>query len=433
MTWKRWIVTSGLIATLAAAGSTLVAQEGDKPAEQPPAPQPKPEAKPEPPNAETQKPSFWGDHFALYLEAAYGSGSSSDVESSIESSATSFALSEVKLDDVAQGKFGIGWKLPADRGSFLISFTGYSEQSYTLDATGYKKAVKDVLHSTTRTSPEAYAWWEVQVDNGNLTAQLAPPVWVDTPRLEPHCPPGTGGPPGMCVDGNVTNDEVSPGTPLGNPYRTLVPDNVQNRLQTVDALFQREFGGRTWSGDWSAGLRYLVYEGNIPATAWLSITADETGFTDGAGLRLLAFNQDTTGLGPCGSLGLQYHLFRRRLTLFGNARFAFIAENLNVDSGNFFTTVNDRGTLLTVPARLEKSLSKTTWNLGGDLGAHFRIVDGFGILLAYNRTAYQDAVMLPFSIAIPSNPQEVDQGTVGLFSTKDLQFDTVRLGLTFQF
>src|SRR6185295_10001339 len=107
------------------------------------------------------------------------------------------------------------------------------------------------------------------------------------------------------------------------------------------------------------------------------------------------------GIGPVGSLGLQYRLFRQRLTLYGTIRFAFMLQDLHADSGNFFTLVIDGPTQFSTPARLEKSLSKSSWHFGGDLGARFRIIDGFSVMLAFNRTSYQDVVLLPFSITIP--------------------------------
>ncbi len=416
MRWKRVLVAAGLIGAVATA-PPLWADEQTKPSDAPPPS----EAPKEPLEEPKQKPSFWGDRNALYLEVAGGAASSEQVESSISTLASTVTHTTLELDDVAQGVVAVGWKLPDDRGSFLLNFTGLTESGYTLQSQGLRRLVVVPSTGNQVTSPDFYSWWTVDVVDGRLISTRTPALWQDEVPL---------------------NSAIDPGEVTQDPdliIQTNVPDNVQNRLQTWDGLYVRGFGGRVWSGRWSTGLRYLVYEGNIPATAWLSVAPSFPGdhFTDGAGLRLLSFSQKTTGWGPTGSLAVECHLFRRRLTLYGESRFAFLLEDLETDSGDFYTLVrlSSGGVdlLAIAPARLENSVSKSTWNFGGEIGARLRIVDGFGINVAFNRTAYQDTVLLPFAITIPATGAEVSQGTVGLFHTKDLRYDSVRLGLTFQF
>jgi hypothetical protein len=440
MTWKQGIVTAGLIAALATIGPILAADEAQptepKPVPQEPKQEPKEEPKTAPPAEAKQesKPGFWGDHFALYLEAGGGTGSARSVESSIQTSATAWAISNTDLDDVVNGRFGVGWKLPADHGSFLIAFHAYSENSYTFESTAFKKAVQSA--SSPPSVSEGYQWWTVDIDGGNLTSELLPPVWVDIARLEPHCPiEDPLAAPGVCFNGAIDPGEVNQSSTPTAVFTTEVPDNTQNRLQHVDGLYQRTFGGKVWSGNWSAGLRYLLYEGNIPATAWLhpAPAMASQGFTNGAGLRLLVVNQNSSGLGPTGTLGFSYNTWKRRLAFYAQATFAFLIENLESDTGDFITIVRSGNTEFIAPARLQRSLSKTAWNFGGELGARFKIVEGFGVELGWNRTAYQDVVLLPFSISIPTTQQQIPQGTVGLFATHDLTIDALHVGLTFQF
>ncbi len=447
MTWKRGFAISFLVLAVGSARLGVFAQdtppetqpetpESEAPATPPPPPPPAvpeapatppPEAEPpatEPPappaTEESSKPGFWGDHFALYIEGGGGTGSVETIDSSIETSSSRQSLSQMDVTDAVNARVAVGWRLPLDRGSFRVVFTGHSEDNYEFNGVGLNRAISGSTIQPAANQP----WWNVSVNNGTLTSVMTPPTWVDADgddfpdQEEIQSIPGSGPPPGV----------------------TAVPDNAQNRLQTWDFLFVRDFGGKTWSGDYSCGIRHLVYDGNVPASAWLT-TSDTTnpagGFTDGKNLRLLSFNQETTGTGPTGSLGLQWHLFRNRLTFFAGARFAFLLQDMKTDSGNFFTLVTvtstDPDTTRTVPARLAQSVSKSTWNFGGGFGARFNVVEGFHVELAFDRTAYQDTVLLPFSITIPSSAEQAPFGTVALYQTQDLDVDSVRLALGFQF
>jgi len=419
MRWKRFLAAAGLIGA-ATATTGILAQEQPKPAETPPSKDATVKEEPAALPPQQGKPGFWGEHFALYLEVAAGSASSEPVETSISTLSSAVTQSTLALDDMA-GVLAVGWKLPADRGSFLLSFTGLTETGYTAESTAYRRSVVIASSGNPISATDFYPWWSVVIRDGLDTSTRTPAVWEDAAPI---------------------NSRIDPGEVTQDPdlvVQTSIPDNAQNRLQTWDALYARGFGGRVWSGRWTAGLRHLVYQGNVPTTAWLSTAPTFPGdhFTDGASLPLLVFNQDTSGSGPTGSLAVEYHLFKGRLTLYGESRFAFLLQDLNCDSGDFYTLVRTTSggldIVATSPARLQNSVTKSSWNFGGEVGARFRVADGFGVNLAFNRTAYQDTVLLPYSITIPANPAEIPQGTVGLYQTKDLQFDSVRLGLTFQF
>lgn len=420
MTWKRGFAISILVLAFGSARVGVLAQ--DTPPE-PPTPTPETETPPPAPattSDESTKPSFWGDHLALYIEGGGGMGSADRLDSSVETEAAHQATSGTDLTDVLSARVAVGWKLPLDRGSFRIVLTANSEDSYDFHGVGLNRAVVGTSVQPSGLQP----WWDVSISNGTLTSTQTPPTWTDADG-----------------DNFPDQDEIRyvPGSSPPSAIRT-VPDNAQNRVQSWDFLFLRDFGGKTWSGNYSCGIRHLVYDGNIPAAAWLNVSDASNaagGFTDGTNLRLLALNQETTGTGPTGSLGLQWHLFRNRLVFFAEARFAFLLQDMEVDSGNFFTAVTlDREQpqfTQTIPARLNQKVSKSTWNFGGAFGARFRVVDAFHVDLTMDRTAYQDSVLLPFAITIPSNAQQAPFGTVALYRTQDLIVDSIRVTLGFQF
>jgi hypothetical protein len=396
MTWKRVLAVTGIILALGAAEGGLRAQE------QPP--------------TEEEKTGFWGDKFALYLEAGLGSGSAEELNSSLVTTSSLNSTNTFELEDMALGSIAVGWKLPADRGSFRIAFNGFAENSYRFEGTGYARYLKNAEAQP----QEALPWWHVNIHDGASTTSLIPPTFVDS-------------------NGNLL---VDPGEIQYFPdapdlvVTDTVPENTQNRMQTWDFLFLRNFGGKTVSGEYTCGIRYLVYEGNVPAAAWLTVgdpPVPEGGYTDGTTLRFLAMSQETTGIGPTGSLEVQVHLWRNRIVFYGQARFAFLLQDTHVDSGNFFTTVTDGQVQIPASARLDQTVSKSTWNFGGQVGVRANLLPGFHIDLAYNRTSYQDTVLLPYSITIPANPQELFFGTVALYQTQDLELGSVLLTAGFQF
>lgn len=416
MKWKRVLAVAGLILALGATDRGLRAQEQP----QDPPQEPSGEAAAQPVESGEQKTPFWGSKFALYLEAGLGSGSVESLNSSIETSSAARSQNAFDLEDMKSGYVALGWKLPIDRGSFRVVFTGFSEDSYRFTGIGSKRALKGTAVLPGTNLP----WWQVTAQDGVITSTLVPPSFVD-------------------ANGNRQVDDGEIRYFPATPDRVLVgsvPSNALNRVQTWDLLFLRDFGGRTVSARYTCGLRHLVYEGNVPAAAWLSVSGGsrpEGGFTDGATLRLLGMNQQTTGFGPTGSLELQYHLFRDRVVLFGESRFAFLVQDMTVDTGNFFTIISPQGSTppiqLPAVARLEQSVSKSTWNFGGQFGVRVRVVPGLQLQVTYDRMSYQDTVLLPYSITIPATEGEISFGSVALYQTQDLELDSIRLTAGFQF
>jgi hypothetical protein len=355
----------------------------------------------------------------MYVEVAAGNSTIDEINSSVATGVESLTQSRLELDDQDFGRAVVGWMLPVGRGSFLIAFEGHKENSYSFRSS----ALQNTLAGATQDTPTApIPWWFLSIENGQLNSARTPPVWD------------------IFTDDANGNGRPDPGEvrflPADLVLSREVPDNLLNRVQTIDLLFQREFGGRRISGRWDVGPRYFVYKGNIPIAAWLSVGAGPgEGFTDGFQNRVLTFEEEATGIGPTFSLEIQFHFFRKRLTLYGMGRGAFLITSLTTDSGVFYALLRDptSETLFPAEARLKHEVDKSTWNLGAELGVRVRILEGFHFHAAYSVMAYQDAVLLPNTFSIPENVQQVDQGTVALYNTQDLTFTTVRAGLSFQF
>lgn len=430
MTWKRLLAPPTLVLACVVIASAVRADDPDNPPTPPPPQSPETGAEPAAPPSEAKKPGFWGDHFALYIEAAAGTSSADDIDSSIRTSSSNISQNTLKLDDNLYGRAAVGWTLPYGRGSFLLVFTGHKEDSYSFDARGNRG-----LFSTSDPficgSPEdapclsqsgdLLTWWNVHVSGGSLVSSGIVPSWDFAADLN-H-------------DGRVTANEVVYGPPRIVITRGA-PDNLQNRLQTTDLIFQRDFGGRRVSGRWSAGGRYFVYEGTILAGAWLYTGQEDggPGYTDGE-LRPLTFLQDSSGIGPTASLEIQVHLFRKRLTFYGQGRAALIVQSTKADSGAFLTPARAPidGSYFLAEARLRSSIDKTVWQVGAEIGARIRLQEGLHVEVALARTSYQDSLLLPANITVPEVVNQADQGTTGLFSTEDLLIDSLRFGLGFQF
>ena len=213
------------------------------------------------------------------------------------------------------------------------------------------------------------------------------------------------------------------------------PDDLQNRLQTYDALYQRAFGGRRYHGMWSGGLRYFTYEGNIMATAWLNDAFAGVGFTDGGFLRALSFSQSTSGWGPTGSLELLIDIVRDRFIFYGLGRTAFMLQDLEADSGEFVTLVREPANqvFLTVPTTLSTTRNKSSWQFGIEMGFQIRLVDQLYLNLSYQLMGYQDVILMPVTIIIPDSVDNAVQGTSGVWGTQDYRVSGWLAGLSFQF
>jgi hypothetical protein len=418
MTWKTWLALScALAATLAAAPVDRAADPEPPPATPPEAP-PAPSAPTTPATPAPAKKEHWyGDKLALYVEFGVGQADTEEITSPIRTAAETFAESFLSLDGQDFGRAAVGWMLPHGRGTFLIAFEGYKESSYKFHSTGYQDALGPP-DSGLPTDP--LVWWNTSIQDGQLTATRTPPRWdINTDDANGDLVP--------------SRDEVRyPASDVS--VSQSVPDSLINRATTLDFLYQRDFGGRRFSGRWDVGIRSFKYEGNIPATAWLALGIPGQGYTDGAEIRLLNFFQQTSALGPTFSLEAQFHFFKKRLQLYARSRGGFSSETLKSDSGDFFTLAHDvSGALYPAPARLKEEFTKSVWNFGAEAGLRFRILEGFWLNLGYSHQAFQDAILLPEQISIPANIDQIGQGTVGVYRTQDLTFTTIKGGLSYQF
>jgi hypothetical protein len=212
---------------------------------------------------------------------------------------------------------------------------------------------------------------------------------------------------------------------------------MRNNVQVIDLTYRRWFGGRRYGGVWSAGFRHMNYEGSMPAAFWISRAAQEFGWTSGGFQNPLVFSQETTGFGPTASLGFRLRYFRDRLQLFGEAQVAFLVQNMETNSGDFFTLLPNPGsagaTFLSIPAEITEDLDKDVWNVAGELGIRIRLLDGLEFEIAYQIDSYHDAVLLPTLMTIPDVPARIRQEVGGVFRSQDLTYDGVRSSISFQF
>jgi hypothetical protein len=266
-------------------------------------------------------------------------------------------------------------------------------------------------------------WWTVNADPSGTQSVRTIPSW------------------------SFANDTNQSGVPdpdevqyLEDPSDRLVidspaPNTLQNRLQTYDMIYQRDFGGRKTHAAWTAGLRYYTYDGNIPAGAWLNADVAGVGYTDGGTLRLLTFNQQSSGGGLTFSLEIQQRFWRDRFQVFGNAHTAFVNATLKVNSGQFFTLVRDTtsGLFIPVEASLERSTTKTTWQPGVEIGVRFQAVAGLFFYVSWNLNSYQDVMMTPTAIIIPEGSGQAAQGVDGVYNSQDLEYEGGAFGITYQF
>lgn len=429
MKWKRFLALSGLLAVLTAASPSLLAADPPAPqqpstgeGEKPPAEPAKPPAEPAKPPEEATKPGFWGNRFALYAEVdGGGARTGRDIDSSITTSSVVRAISGLELDRVDHGRVTVGWQLPAERGHLLLTFNGYAEKGYVFKSRGQEAFAAATVNPdgslTITSTPAPIDWYTLRSDDGTLHTALSIPF--------------------LNEEGQPLYDPENPN--LNAAYDTPMAKNLQNRAQTWDALYQREFGGRMWRGRWSAGGRVFLYNGYVPMAAWLNDgDLPGFGFTEGRYLRLVPLKQEARGAGPTGSLEAQLHLFRNRVSLFAQGRVALLHESLSVDTGDFFTLVSiaDRppgDVVYAAPARLEASRKKAVWQVAAELGARVRIAEGLWAEAAFSESSFQDSVLVPTDLLIPKLFQEAPLGTSALYNTRDLLFRSWHAGLGFQF
>jgi hypothetical protein len=414
------VAIPALLAGLAFGSSVGRAQ----PAEEPQAA----EAAPAP---EAKKP-WWKTPFSLYLYAATGAAGPDDINPSIVTTENSkFSEGTLAFDDFEAARAAIGWKLPGKKGDFRLIFNGFREDGYRFEALGLQDALGPGSTGPSTEPPRPMPWWTVSIMDGQFRSVEASPLWVNIED-----------------DANENGIAEMSEIRFNDPTIELafpVTDDLDSQVQYVDALYGREFGGRRYSGRWWGGMRYFVYEGNVPAVAWLGER-----FTDGAFLRVLNFREETSGLGPSGFLEANFNFFDRRLVAYLQGSAAFQLANLESDTGPFFTLVRPDAMSPLSPAfaRLDTSRDKSTWQTGAEIGVRLRLDVGLEVELAYYIVGLLDSVLFPQSIQVPDGIEDVpgapldDDGepldvrlsaVSALYSTQDLIFEGWRFGVGFQF
>ena len=435
MSWKLRLATGVLAAGLGLGSQAARAEDPTPPKEEPAPPKEQPAppkkddapvaAKLAPAEAPKKKDPFFGDRFAMYLETRGGPASIDTIKNPVKTGQQLNSENSINFNGNKSGQFTLGWTLPRGRGQYLLTYTGIADGDYELNGEGTQFGYVIAADSTVggqTTFP--VPWWHVSVRNGQLTTTRVPAVW------------------NMAVDDANGNTVPDPGE-IRYPGATLtvtaaVPKDLGNRVQTYDLLYRREFGGVKIRSRWTAGLRYLNYKGSIITPSWLIGTQDNAifGYSDGAVNKFILMQQTTKGIGPTGSGEVDFNFFRQRLTLYGMVQAAFLVTDLHTDS-NAFTyfarNLGDSGFYVPGDGNVQSQISKTTWNTSFEAGIRVKMLEGFNLILDWNRTGYLDTVLMPTSIQIPQNGDQVSLGTTALFVSRDFVVSSINLGLSFQF
>jgi hypothetical protein len=123
MSWKRRLAVSVIAAGLGVGSRAARAED--------PAPK-QDEAAVAPAEAPKKKEPFFGDHFAMYLEARGGPASIDTIENPLTSGAQSNSKSELDFNGNKNGQITVGWTLPRGRGQYLLMYTGTADGDYEL-------------------------------------------------------------------------------------------------------------------------------------------------------------------------------------------------------------------------------------------------------------------------------------------------------------
>ncbi len=388
----------------------------------------------------------------LFVSAAFGSASADPLNTSIRSAEIYQTVSETEIDEQTFGRASIGWKLAEGKGAFRLSFNGYREDDYTFTSQGLSKRALDPSGGSAPLASALLSWWNLSIKDGQMVAVLSQPVFELTayatdpltgtlimnpdgscqPRLGPDGLPVQQGDDLNCNNIPDPNEVRYPSSEP--PFVRSVPDNLENQLQTIDLTYGRQFGGRRYSSAWQAGLRYFEYEGQVMGGAWLW-TDEFGGFSDGSLLRPLRLAQSADGIGPTGSWEVDFNFFNKGLVFFVKATTAFTFNNIEVDSGNFFTLVQDLGDLewVVASARLKEKRDKSSWQNSGEFGARVHLRNGLELEVGYTINGFLDVVITPFDLTLPETTQQTVDGTSALFATQDYKVDSFHFGVGFQF
>ncbi len=362
--------------------------------------------------------------WSLYVSVAAGTADADEIDSSIETTAASRAESILSLDDQSYGRAVVGWKFQNDKGDLQVIWNGFREEEYRLTGGG-DQAFIDLAASGIASQPNVVTpvrWWTLDVANGVQTSTRSGPIWNA----------------GLDVNGD---NAAQPGEVTYDPMNAItvtsaVPDNLQNRLQSIDIVYGREFGTRRYSSRWFAGVRYYTLEGTVPAAAWM-LGGDAiagAGFTDGQSVNLLAFYNETTGIGPTVSMSFDVKFFGDKLRLFAQGQAALALTTIDSTSNPFQTFVVDTdGFLESADGQLTASRNKSTWSNQLDLGVMWQFANGVGFEVSYSIMGMLDAYLLPTNLRIPVSEIEINSGSSAIYNTQDYVLNTLRAGVSFQF
>jgi hypothetical protein len=421
MTWYRRLAAGVVVAGLGAVSSAARAED--------PAPKPTEPAAPaqtvkkeDPPK---KKDPFFGDRFAMYLETRGGPSSIDSLKNPVTNSTDSSSTNEVSFNNGKTGQFTIGWTLPRGRGQYLLTYTGIGDGTYDLQATGLQRSYIQDGGGAASVPTNELPWWHLSVNDGQLQVTQTPPHWdIGTDDANHNSFPDQ-------------NEFTYPVTTVN--LQAAVPKDLGNQLQTWDLLYRREFGGVKVRARWTAGLRYLNYEGAVPCPSWLTGTIGVSGFgySDGVVNKMILMQQKTTGWGPTGSGEVDFNFFRQRLTLYIMGQAAFLQEKLDADSGpfTFLSFKSQPPPIVIVPGsgRIQQDVSKSAWNTTLEVGARVKLLEGFNLIVDWNTTGYLDTVLLPDTLSIPANAAQVSLGTVATYVSRDIVTSSITLGLSYQF
>jgi hypothetical protein len=404
---------------IGAAGSATRAEDPTPKKDEPPAAA-KQEAPPK--EAAKKKDPFWGDKFAMYLEVRGGPASIERVKNPLDSPDQQRSDNSLTFNSNKSGQFTAGWTLPRGRGQYLLTYTGIADGDYELNGSGLQERYNSGGGTNVLLGYQV-PWWNVTVRNGQLHSVETPPVWI------------------AAID-----DKNGNGLPDPDEFRyptkvvditATIPKDLGNRVETWDLYYRREYGGVKIRARWTAGIRYLKYDGAILTPAWLTGVVGTPGFgySDGVIHKFLLMQQSTSGFGPVGSGEVQFHFFRQHLTLYGMIQAAFLDERLDTTSEDFtyLAAITTSSNFVPRAGTIGDKVNKTAWNNCIELGIRVKVVEGFHIFADWNKTGYLDTIMMPTSISLPPNAIQDALGATAHFVSRDFVVSSVNLGLSFQF
>ncbi len=366
-------------------------------------------------------------YFGLYLGVGWGGASADALNVSVNTTARLRSMGSIDIDEMDHGRAAIGWRFPEGKGDLRLLYNGYRETSFSLRSIGERTSVLNTNKGSPTDCISADAgvpcflvWNDLTIKNGVLSANSYTPSWDPNVNDTDN-------------DGSADESEIVLGPPTALPG-SISADSLNNQVSSIDILYGREFGTRRVSSHWWAGLRRTEYEGNTLHAAWLNATGS-SGFPTGSGIPpIVALHQELTGIGPSGAWEVDVNFLEKRLILYGIAQATFSINSSDLDSGEFFTLVDGPdGSLNSVPARLQESRQKSTWQDRLEFGVRARLVDGLWFEGGLSRTGFLDAVLVPSNFAIPENSNQVDRGVTALYSTQDLVFDAWHASIAYQF